>query len=1480
MSAAPSTSTFAAKPVPSIKGLGDKVLRYFREFLQTDFKRQAAPRRKIHLKTKEGYRCAVDLRKYPSFFKDAWQLAAKPPQEMRLTIGHAKYKAQISPVLRNLIQQFVAQLSEQEFVDMRAGAVRSAVEMRVKGSDNPEQYVESVSNKFAELMAARIVHPLLTLLEGPFKEAAYSPEDSIFEVEADLTEALCAGACEHMVAAINTLLLSGNAQSLVEVLDEFFTLPAAQAQLVEFFESFAAADAYQEVRDVMNYMRSDDVLTTYLYFGAIKFGTSDFPLFYLPVTVANEEGGSAYNLTADPTLYIHKQAIEFIVSELKRDAQRVGVAVVPERIVHLDSEVTAHQRMVTTMRELTRSLDVIGGIDFEEARIQVSRSPQLRASNAVYLAVADRSDESLVNDYEALLSSLDADHQAAAGMFHGIVQAMLFEEPVSVSAEVRADWQAMDTSARLVTSSPIPLNEEQIRIDCARKKPNCRFIAVEGPPGTGKSHTITALAFNAIMEHLSVLVISDKNEALDVVQDKLEQALEKIRGVDDFPNPILRLGKDGTYRQLMSGSARGRIMSQHKAQEANMPSVESELSQETGRLSSRIEQTVTAMTQVELVEIAELNALEAQINALGLGAAGTGGQGWAEEMLAQGHRSQPALHAIGQACEAYLVLGALPTAEIQRTYSTEPSLDALLQRLRAASAAAALKSTLNKQQIDGLGLFRPMPAAMSAVLLKYIARIEELRRPIIGFAFQNAKLAALDAEIAQVLSCTNPVGICRKLPELKAAVSGLSQLASVSESAGIPETQTSDLYALVMDKKAIPPGVQAAFQLVWALQLVAKDICIGKARASPHAGAEGSMEIAVLLARYLTLEDRLQKRFASVPEVDFVGEKGRLEALNTVRLAHRLDSRFLKFAEENRATAAALGGVIRQRSQFPTEQFKTLRDAFPCVIAGIRELGQFVPLKTQVFDLLIIDEGSQVSVAQAIPAMLRAKQVIVFGDRRQFSNVKSHNASNAINAGYVTELQSYMRDNISAAVDKIERLQRFDVKRSVLEFMGLLANHTEMLRKHFRGYPELISYSSKNFYDGQLQAIKIRPVPIEEVLKFEVLEHDGRSEQKPNTNSLEAKRLMELLESLLEGPASPSVGIITPHREQAVLIGSMVMRHPKGERFERELRLKIMTFDSCQGEERDIIIYSMVATRQRDVLNYVFPVEIVAGGEDAEESMKAQRLNVGFSRAKECMIFVLSKPPEEFRGTIAKALLHYQRVLNERVMAEDIDTDAASPMEKKVLGWLKATSFMQTQVERVELIAQFPVGDYLRQLDSGYKHPAYRADFLLRHFGEETTSNVIIEYDGFTEHFTDRDRVNAGNYERYYRPEDVERQFVLESYGYRFLRINRFNLGADPIATLDARLRSMITAEASTDVQAVGRIKQQAQSLDHGESKVCGRCKTIKALTDFFDESLASGAGGHGRVCMTCKTPTRPEPTTPASEGYGNNRRRSRSHRY
>ena len=154
----------------------------------------------------------------------------------------------------------------------------------------------------------------------------------------------------------------------------------------------------------------------------------------------------------------------------------------------------------------------------------------------------------------------------------------------------------------------------------------------------------------------------------------------------------------------------------------------------------------------------------------------------------------------------------------------------------------------------------------------------------------------------------------------------------------------------------------------------------------------------------------------------------------------------------------------------------------------------------------------------------------------------------------------------------------------MLDFVGPISNFAIQLKKHFRSYPEMISFSSKYFYGDSLQVMKIRGEPIEEVIEFDMIDHDGRIDQR-NVNALEAKRIVEKIAECLDRDPPPTVGAITPHTEQQAYIAKLVGEHPQSEEFYDKLRLKIMTFDTCQGEEREIILYSLVATKEKDTVS-------------------------------------------------------------------------------------------------------------------------------------------------------------------------------------------------------------------------------------------------------------------------------------------------------
>lgn len=1431
----------------TIVGFAAKVSRYFLDFLETDFKRQRAPRRRIQLKNDGGFRTGLPLRKYRTLYESVWKLLSVPVGEVApLRVGRARYTAPISPILRDLIRQQVDSLEAPAFQKVRHETLDYARRKRGAAVENPERYVEDVKSALVESIGKHVVSPFLALLDGPFRQQSYSAVESVYEVETDLVDSLATQVLEQLPTALNTFVVSSDLGETEKVLDEFFSEKEAKERVKAFFEDFATADAYQELRDLTNYMRlGGENLQIYLYVCELRFGTAVFPLFYIPVTVTLDEKNGDLITEFDPHLYVHKRAIDYVVQELDSSAMKLALSPIDNRIIYVDPQKSFLDEIERILTKMTPTFDLAGSFDVRLPNIETIASANLRLSKTAYFAVFDKSDESLLNDYEALLTAVSEDQKGVIDLFQSIIRGFLIDNPQSARERVSDQWDQTPIPDRLVAVSPIPLNEEQRKILTALEDSDCRFITVQGPPGTGKSHTITAIAFNCILNGKNVLILSDKQEALDVVEDKLKTALSSVRQDDDFPDPILRLGKTGnTYTRLISQSSQEKIRNHYRVAKTYAERLSAETMTTNQEIRGSIQQTIDAYTNVPLKDIEELHQLEEHIERKVSGFATT-------------------LENIKSTEDLRQLEGAL--AESKDTISTQDffsrrfgsgSFEGLLAVVRAYSVATKLEGL--RQRKTALSLFEVIGSRHQPILYQFIVEYEKLKMPIFGYLFRGAKVRALDARVGQALPCTNPLDLHKRLTDLRIVHGSLVMIKQALSEDGLAEEVGEFVYRILLtDPECCPSAPALRNQLETFARAVGNKDYLKRLAVDGKvfASVRELLDFVILASRYMLLWRKVDRSLASAPAFDYVGSKSKLEQLYTTRMTHEIDRRFIEFVDRSRATAKTLGGVIKAKQQFPQDAFEDLKQAFPCIIAGIREFAEYVPLRQQIFDVVVIDEASQVSVAQAFPALLRARKVVVLGDQKQFSNVKSANASIALNQGYLTDLNQYFRAHISSAADKIQRLKQFDVKKSVLEFFDLIANYTDMLRKHFRGYQELISFSSKYFYDGQLQAIKVRGKPIEDVIEFSFVEPSGKAERYKNVNTPEVEFILQRLRNMVEEEEGASVGIITPFREQQQYLTKLIFADAYADRFEEDLRLKIMTFDTCQGEERDVIFYSMVATSSHDVLNYVFPVNLDNIEQRAEEALKAQRLNVGFSRAKEKIHFVLSKPVEQYHGSIGRVLTHYKTLLEDRIAPEAEETDPNSPMERKVLEWITRAPFYQRHEERLELFAQFPIGDYLRQLDPTYQHPAYRCDFLLSYRADDQTINVIVEYDGFQEHFTDHKKIHVGNYDAYYRPEDIERQMVLESYGYKFLRINRFNLGADPVKTVSERLYALIDAATKEqDANVVTKIRDGANNLEEGTARHCRKCDRVKPKESFFDPKLRGGKGGYGQICIDCKT--------------------------
>ena len=422
-----------------------------------------------------------------------------------------------------------------------------------------------------------------------------------------------------------------------------------------------------------------------------------------------------------------------------------------------------------------------------------------------------------------------------------------------------------------------------------------------------------------------------------------------------------------------------------------------------------------------------------------------------------------------------------------------------------------------------------------------------------------------------------------------------------------------------------------------------------------------------------------------------------------------------------------------------------------------------------------------------------------------------------------------------------------------------------MLKKHFRGYPEHIAYCSKTFYSDDLQAIRLRSKSIKDIIHFEVLDYEIDKETQ-NTNDQEAKYIIKQLEKIKEREDETTVGIITPFSDQQKNLTTLITKHKDKDYFFDKLNLKIMTFDTCQGEEREIIFYSMVATKKKDKLNWIFPTDL--SNTDLEElgDKKAQRMNVGLSRVQEKMVFVLSKKPDEFNNEIGNAIRFIHNIYDsEEKLPSKSQLDPSSPMEAKVLDWFKQTSFYLENKDKIELKSQFPIGEYFKQLYAEYNHPKFVVDFLVIYNSNGKTKQSVIEYDGLKEHFENTDLITEGNYEDYYTIEHEERQKTLETYGVNFIRLNKFNITDNPVKYLDQKLKETFKKDGKINISQF-KIQESIQKTNDGEKKYCDRCKKLKDLKSFKDSSLSSGVG---IVCMSCKkTPGKKRRSVPTRQEY------------
>jgi len=284
-------------------------------------------------------------------------------------------------------------------------------------------------------------------------------------------------------------------------------------------------------------------------------------------------------------------------------------------------------------------------------------------------------------------------------------------------------------------------------------------------------------------------------------------------------------------------------------------------------------------------------------------------------------------------------------------------------------------------------------------------------------------------------------------------------------------------------------------------------------------------------------------------------------------------------------------------------------------------ISSILPLKFNLFDLVIFDEASQMYVEKGIPAIYRANKVVIAGDPKQLR-------PSSLGMGRMDEEDPFEEDEILKHVTydakSLLDLARYKYKEALLNY-------------HYRSkYQELIEFSNHAFYDGKLLISPNVETPSDPPISY-VYVKEGTFLKKRNIE--EAKAVIKLLKTVLKDKKeNESVGIITFNSSQRDLILNEIDEElfKKGihqKRFEKEVFRKndeedqslfVKNIENVQGDERDIIIFSMgYAKDESGVVKRRFGWLNHEGGQN--------RLNVAITRAKKKIYFVSSLYPENLK---------------------------------------------------------------------------------------------------------------------------------------------------------------------------------------------------------------------------------------------------------
>jgi hypothetical protein len=429
----------------------------------------------------------------------------------------------------------------------------------------------------------------------------------------------------------------------------------------------------------------------------------------------------------------------------------------------------------------------------------------------------------------------------------------------------------------------------------------------------------------------------------------------------------------------------------------------------------------------------------------------------------------------------------------------------------------------------------------------------------------------------------------------------------------------------------------------------------------------------------------------------------------------------------------------RARSANAKINFDRLFEIFPIVMGEIKSLHPYLPFKEESIDLLILDEASQVNLAEIFPILFRAKRFCIVGDHNQLG-IK---AGGVIFISKVFEKLTWQKQfaglpgyplDFKSAQDRNLLVSESSILDLIRNDLNPVSAAPVLLNEHFRSLPMLAEFTSEQFYKDESPDSGLRimtAVPDKKALNaFMNIEVSTKREENSQINKGEVDKAFEVIQSFAKDSPTDltkevfdmpqlhgkpiSVGVVCFIRDQVNYMKEEVLRRLTDEQQER-ISLMIGTPEEFQGNERDVMIFTPAIDEEQK--------RSKAFMEDRN------RFNVATSRAKYFKYFIHGKLPSNM-------LLMQQMLTKMGQGKSDI-----KEMDKGYLpiGWTYKKSECDSDFELVvaDVLEDLIAMEYPNRLAlyNQVHTCGFRLDFVI--YDRRSKKAVGIEIDGKYHYFDD-----------------------------------------------------------------------------------------------------------------------------------------------